>query len=900
MSRAALAVAACDTESRLLCALADARDERDVGGKALNLARLMGLQLPVPDGEVLTREAFGLFLADADLEHRLDEDVRTASSCALEDLTAVERRARTLIESAALPPQIEAALTHVASRWLSNGSVVVRSSAVGEDGVQSSFAGQFDSVLGVTSLAGLRDAVRACYASYWSARALFYRRTRQLQSAGMAIVLQQQLQPVAAGVLFTRNPDSHSGSHDTIAIEYCAGLADRLVGGAVDPGRVVVSRATGAILTHDSTAVGVTVRDAVTRCVGELVRMALLIEERLGSPQDIEWALDAAGRVWVVQSRPITTGATHRPTADTTDVLWTNANVSENFPQPISPLLYSIASLGYYHYFRNLGLAFGVSRRRLAAMDRPLRGIIGVHGARMYYNLTNIHAVLRMAPFGDRLTVAFNTFVGAHEATQSPSGMVTWRDRRARLSQWGELARIVISTAWQYTFFKSRIRAFERTADTFAQRTRRECLQSASLETLGALLAEFIDIRCQRWKNASLADAAAMVTYALLEQVLSAGGCGAGVHTRLLRALPGVPSSMPPRRLWSLSRDIRRDPELQLLFRHADPSRVLAVIRSDPRFGAFLRQFATFLETWGFRSSAELMLTVPALDERPEPVIELLKQYALDDGDSPDLAIARQAAERRRDTSTVLRTLRRRSPLRAALAWLLIRWTQRSIAYRERARFKQALLYTRCRRVALQIGERLVSRGQLVSRDDVFMLTCAELEELTAGRGMFARGIGGLVALRKQLHSRESEVTPPDAFRLPAGEVFSGGVEAIPPSDAGQLEASPGTVLSGTSACGGRVSGRAAVLRDVSEAGRLTRGNVLVTCQTDPGWGPVFCLISGLVIERGGMLSHGAIIAREFGLPCVVGVKDATRRISHGAAITVDGDRGRCVLEAES
>ena len=140
-------------------------------------------------------------------------------------------------------------------------------------------------------------------------------------------------------------------------------------------------------------------------------------------PQDIEWTIDADGRLWIVQARPITTAAERRPgplrerrlSGAELHVQWSNANVNENFPEPISPLLYSIASAGYYHYFRNLGLSFGISRRRLAAMEQPLRQIIGVHGARMYYNLTNIHAVLRTAPFGERLAASFNQFVGADD-----------------------------------------------------------------------------------------------------------------------------------------------------------------------------------------------------------------------------------------------------------------------------------------------------------------------------------------------------------------------------------------------------------------------------------------------------------------------------------------------------
>lgn len=906
MTRSTVALSSVDAPLTLVCPLSQAHDEGTVGGKAFNLARLMALGVPVPDGDVLTRCAFDTFLSESHIGRWLDELCADLGAAATpEALQHVADRARALIMATRLPIEVDLALDDIAQRWLRGGAVAVRSSAIGEDSGHSSFAGQFDSVLDVTSPEGLRNAVRLCYASYWSARALFYRRSRRVAPAGMAIVIQRQVTASVAGVLFTHNPDSQSRAHDTLVIEYCGGLADRLVSGQIDPGRVVVSRATGAIVSENTPEdVGVVAaRAIVANHLVELARLALSIEERFGSAQDIEWTIDGAGRVWLVQSRPITTAVSgcQTPSCQETNntlVLWTNANVSENFPQPISPLLYSIASLGYYHYFRNLGLAFGVSRRRLDAMERPLRSIIGVHGARMYYNLTNIHAVLRLAPFGDRLAEAFNTFVGAAETAPPPPGALSWRDRRSYVTRWFELLRIVRCTTWQYLFLGRRIQAFERTADVFGDRTRPETLESASLQRLGAELAAFVDIRCSHWKNASLADAAAMVTYASLERVLARGGFGIATHTRLLRALPGLPSSVPPRRLWALSRMIRNQSVLRSLFESADTPSILAAIRKDDLFASFRRAFDEYLHTWGFRSSAELMLTFPGLDERPEPVIELLKQYALQAGESPEGIIARQGDERRRETSRVLRMLARRSPFRAAAVWLLVRWTQRSVAYRERVRFKQALLYTRCRRLALRIGDLLVRSGQLVSRDDVFMLTWPEIDELTSGRAMFPRGALDLVRLRQRQHALESQLTPPDTFRLPDGDAFTGNGEASTAADESSVDIlDAGVVLSGTTACGGRVSARAAVLGDVSEAARLAPGDVLVTRQTDPGWGPVFCLVSGLVIERGGMLSHGAIIAREFGLPCVVGVKNATRRIPHGATVTVDGDRGLCVLE---
>jgi pyruvate,water dikinase len=861
----------------------------------------MALDAPVPDGVVLTRHAFDMFAGADGLGHKIATLCATLS---VESEVDVVRRAavtaRAWVMAAALPEAVETSLRQVADTWLDGGMCVVRSSAVGEDGGQSSFAGQFDSVLGVATLPALRDAVRTCWASFWGERAMAYRIARGEAASGMGVVIQRQVNAVAAGVLFTRPPEA-GADDDRMIVELCAGLADQLVAGAIDPARCELSRSR-MVVTRQAPPPGrpdVDVEHLLSaRRASDLARLALRLEHALGGPQDIEWAIDSDGRIAIVQARPITT----RSSAVAMDrdgwVLWSNANVNENFPDPVSPLLYSIAARGYYHYFRNLGLAFGISRRRLAAMDRPLSGIIGVHGARLYYNLTNIHAVLRMAPMGERLAAAFNLFVGVDETAKQPAHATGWRDGRGRIAQAFEIVRIAAATSWQYLFLGRRLSRFEEAADAFAVATSREAVATATLPELGVLFNRFLDIRFLRWKNAALCDAAAMVTYSLLQWLLARNGFTGSTHTRLLRALPGVPSSQPPLELWALSRMARDvEPLRQLLLNQASAEAIVACIRNDPRCANVRRAFERYLERWGFRSSRELMLTVPAFDEEPEPLIDLLRQYVTAEGLAPEIEIERQAAQRRRETGQVIWTMARRAPVQAMAAWVLIRWTQRAVAYRERARLKQALVYTRCRRIALAIGDELVRRGQLAHRDSVFMLTFPEVDELSSGRAMFPHGVVALVDRRASEHEAMAALAPPDSFRLRAGFVFSAQdrVEAVarrvhPEAD----------LLHGISACGGHISAPAAVLGDVSDAHRLQRGDVLVTRQTDPGWAPVFCLVSGLVIERGGMLSHGAIIAREFGLPCVVGVADATGRIPHGRRVTIDGDRGTCAIEAAS
>ena len=860
--------------SRSVLSLDETLHARFVGGKAAGLSRLLGLGVSVPPGVVIPAPATTHMLAPENW-------------CEIVE----------------------------AWRALQAPVVIVRSSAVGEDSAEASFAGQLESIADVEHAHDLRQAVLKCLASRGSDRVRAYERSRGHALGGLGIIIQQQIAASMSGVMFTRDPEGRPG----VLIEYCAGAGEALVAGRINPGRVLVDDE----VQREADAEGVVMSDETAHALAAEGRR---IAEALGAPQDIEWTIDRQGRIWFVQARPITailpptgvlppkggshtiaevggshtiaggggshtiggTGGNYRPnpvaSAFRRKILWSNANVNENFPEPITPLLYSVASAGYYHYFLNLGRAFGLSRRRLRAIDEPLRQIIGVHGARMYYNLTSIHTVLRAAPFGEQLAAAFNQFVGADDMAPKEQGRPDWRGWRA--VQALELARIGLSVAWQYLFLTRRVETFERTADEYAARTDPATLPRLGRAELRDRLRGFMEIRRHRWKNASLADAGSMVCYAGLKALLRRllpGEAQDALHNTLLKALPGLASSRPAIELWTLSRMIRADAELAALFATADPDALVAAVRTQPAFAPFARAFDTYLRDWGFRCSAELMLTTPSFQENPAAVVSILKSYAERDGESPDALLARQQAERVADTSRVL----------AMVGWpksfvlrVLLGWTQRSIQLRERARLKQALLYSRLRRVALAIGDDLCAGGRLERRDDVFMLTFDELDALLAGSAMFPDHVAAEVRGRIKAHAALTAMRPPDSFVLEEG-----AYRGIRDQGSGIRDSSR-PALTGTSACGGRATARATVLADVTEAHKLNAGDILVTRQTDPGWAPVFPLIAGLVMERGGMLSHGAIIAREFGIPSIVGVADATRLIPDGAMICLDGDRG--------
>lgn len=850
---------------RLVQTLLQADDPARYGGKAANLARMLRAGIAVPHGFVLGVEVFsahlarlGLAPAEADLTTALRADDAPAAQAAAAQL-------RQILLDSPIAEELAVALRNT----VTPGTLwAVRSSAPGEDGGTASFAGHFDSVLSRASAESVAEAVRRVWASLFSERALRYALHRQALPSAMAVVIQRQANARCSGVMFTRDPRPQYA--DDVLIEYCAGLGEALVSGQIAPGRMRIDRVDAAVVLEEqgeSPVGGMT--DA--RLVAAFLNTADTLEHVFGSVLDVEWSVDATGQLIVLQARPVTASATSRSME-----VWSNANIAENFPAPICPLLQSFVGRGYSAYFRALGKAFGISRKRMAAMADVLDHVVSCHAGRLYYNLTNIHTVIHLAPGGAHLARHFNQFTGA-EDVPAPRRLAQSHLRR-RI----ELVRIALHVVWRYLRAGNDLRIFEREIDAYATASMPNRLGGKAPTELAELLRQFLEIRCERWLGGALADTAAMVSYGALRRLLR-DTPSFNAHD-LLKGLPGLASAVPVERLWDASRALRTDPTLATVFRQ-DTAEALQVRLEAGEFPDFSRILQHYFEHWGFRYSSELMLTQPTPQEDPLPILRLLKRYAELDGDGPAEASRRQACTRIEATRAVQRQL---GASRRLAFRLILSATQGAIRRRERARMKQALLYTRLRHVALAFGEICVRQGWLARRDDTLYL---RIDEAIA---LGQHGVNPADRLRERVAVRRAEMEfwqtqqPPDRLVLPIGEPWQAEASVAPISiNHG------GGVLMGIGACGGHASGAAVVVLDVADIGQIRDDQILVTRQTDPGWAAAFFMIRGLVVERGGMLSHGAIIAREYGIPAVVGVRDATRLIANGQTLRVCGDSGR-------
>lgn len=847
--------------------LAQATVQARFGAKAVNLAQLSNAGVRTAPGMALGVEALDEHFGRLKLAGRVEAFYSSLVDPApgVEQLYVEAANIRRILLESTLPLEL---IDTLRAETETGVDYAVRSSAPGEDGEDNSFAGQFDSVLDCRSPEAIARAVCRVWASMFGKRVVSYMLHRRQRPRGMAVVIQQQVDAKVSGVMFTRDPRNPAGGD--LLVEYCAGLGERLVSGQVSPGRLRVDRSDGTVEEEAVPDEPISWRPTLPEALAALRDVALVLEGLFGKSQDIEWCLDNTGLLHVLQARPVT-AVSQLPVG----VVWSNANIAENFPDPVCPLLRSFVGRGYAAYFRGLGRSFGISKRRMTAMSDALDNLVGCHAGRLYYNLSNIHAVLHLAPGGPWLARFFNQFTGAQEF---PVPKLIPQNRVAKIT---ELLGVAVRVVWRYLHVQPGVRAFERRVDAYAAASAPATLIDKSPNELAGLLRGFLNIRLERWTGAALADTAAMVCYGVLQALLR--GQAAVDANDLLKGLPGLASAIPVEQLWDLSRELCRDDALVTVLEHDSAEVILARLR-EGEFPAFRVALDAYFDTWGFRSSGELMLSRPTPREDPLPVLRLLKSYASVKGEGPAEVSHRQAEARLAATREARRQL---GLLQGFMFVLVLRATQGSIGLRERARMKQALLYTRLRHVALGLGRALVEKGLLTEPDDVLYLTMEEAIALGEGTAKPAADVGQSVSDRRAELSACLAIIPPDSFVLPEGASWHTGL----------AEERDGAVLStnglaGVGACGGCAKGQAAVVLDVSEIDRIGQDQILVTRQTDPGWAAVFFMVKGLVIERGGLLSHGAIIAREYGIPAVVGVSNATRLIDDGQVLIVDGDRG--------
>ncbi|MEH1058486.1 PEP/pyruvate-binding domain-containing protein [Micromonospora sp. CPCC 206171] len=783
-----------------------------VGGKAAGLGELIRRGERVPEGFCVTAEA-----------HRLGVIPEAEIVAAYEQLGA--------------------------------GPVAVRSSATAEDLPEASFAGQQDTVLNVTGTPDLIAAIRKCWESLHTVRATAYRDARQIdhQAVRMAVVVQRMVAPSVAGVLFTANPVT--GRRDEMAVDAAPGLGTTVVDGAVTVDHYVLD--------------GVTRADAGCLTSGQLAELRATgerLQGHFGCPQDVEWAFDGAGVLWLLQSRPITSLFPLPPeTGKPFPRVYLEFGHVQGMLQPVTPMGMSTLQSQITAMLASLGI-------RVEIVDI---------GGRLYGDLTELArnsssrkrlVKLMAVDFGPRAqavmqhVLADPRFAPTRGSTERGAAPGAASLRTAGRAVVGILRALARPDA-------ARIRMFQAIEEMKVRSTAPADLRTAAdrLRFLQARDAED-GANAIMWPIVT-----GMLAAALPASLLKGVASPDEIHT----VLGGMPHNVTIEMNLALWRLAQGAGEHRQLLLDTPPDELAArYLRGTlPDVG-----MDGFLDTYGHRGVAEVDLGVPRWAEDPAPVFAALANYlrVTDPQQGPDQRFQRAAAAAEAALDELVRRARRRRPVRGTMAGFLLRRARSLAGLREAGKFAGLYPLRETRRQLLLIGADLHGAGLLEQPDDIMFLTLDEVHA-AVHRSTDHRAT---VASRRAVHRRELGRRAVPVALLSDGTDVETVLPAAPALD--------GTVA-GVGASAGRVTGPARVVHDPATA-HIEPGEILVAATTDPGWTPLFLTASALITETGAIMAHGPTVAREYGIPAVICVPDATRTISTGQLVTVDGGAGTVTL----
>lgn len=821
-------------EPRLLSEIDELAPD-EVGGKAARLAVLCRAGLPVPAGFAIPVAWYERWLAP----------VQATSAAAPE---AVREAIANLPVPADLAEAVQAALARLGAqpsdRW------AVRSSAVGEDDTESSFAGQGESYLDVPA-ADIPARVVACWRSGWSRRALAYRE-RLGGDGAMGVLVQRMVSPSVAGIAFSRDP---LNGEDVVVVEAVAGLGDELAQGRGTPHRYLVRGE-----RVDSPEGGPLSRAALAR----VVQLAREAETLLGWPVDIEWAI-ADGEVWLLQARPLTGewATDFYTTPDEDDALWTAGFVNERFPTLVSPLGWSVIQKP----FENLAL-----REPLSFLGHPeaWRGrVTKLYQGHPYIAVEAVASIYKLLP---------DFLLPEDVARYFPDGQVAMRKQARYPRSWADLRfwRAALGTLWREAANLSPLHNPGRWRRCRAEYTAKlveveRALPGATDAAACLVLLDVVEkanarlLAVHRW-SLTHAD----LWYTLLRRLgrLTLGPDWAGAVAALVRGAEEV-TVVLDRKLRRLASELPPVPETRAALASAVTVEDLAArLPAGPESSRFIAGLRRFLDTYGHRSFS-LDIAQPSFAADPRQVFSLLLAFEEEVAAEPEEA----AVHVSRGWRLLL------APFVAV--------ARRYLALREEQRFYWQRGLALMRALYLRLGKHLAEAGRLDCAEDVFYLTAEEVEALAGGRG--PANSRRLAAWRRR-----------EFAALVAGQLVN-PVRAYPPFLRGKTplaaaQVGESTLLRGTPVSAGLACGVVHVVRDPAELGTVRQGEVLVAASVDPGWTPVFGKLAALVTECGGQLSHPAVVAREYGLPAVLGVPGASFHLRTGDRVLVDGAAGTVTL----
>jgi pyruvate,water dikinase len=863
-------------------------DGEKVGGKAINLAKLAQIGINVPKGFCLTTKVFWQFLE----ENNLIREIKNFSKDLIKEKTFTQTlslKLKSLQESIIngdFSENTKASIKEIFNKFLvssSSKAFAVRSSATNEDSESASFAGQYDTFLNVNSLEHIIDKIKCCFASYWNERAFLYRAEKSIDhfSYGMAVVVQELVNSEAAGVLFTLNP--LTGNEREMVIEACWGLGEALVSGDVTPDRFLLDpfdqkiqntkignkkiklvsdkEGTKEIVLSLEESEKATLEETE---VLELAQIALKIQQEYGVPIDIEWA-KIGEEFYILQARPLTAFSFSPDLGQ-----WTSANFREVMPGVVNPLSFSL-SLRY-----DYGECISEFLQKIKLYQKKGNEIWSkCFFGRPYWNVGIIkECVAKLPNYSEK---AFDITVGI-----TPSYLDEGRTTPATLVNNLKALPVFLSLQWMYFTFWREAKDYLAEYEIVERNLEANNYKNFSNEKLKKTTQEMINLHYKTNRIAMICSFLATESQNDFRQHIEKINKKLPSEKQvsianLLTGLTEISTAAPMVELWEFASEVAKNSILKNTIVSSDINNIIDKCRNLDQGKDFINRLNNYLEKYKFIApNDEDLSSTRWTDDKSFP-LTILKNYLKSETDkNPRESIAKQKECREREKANALKNIgiagRFSFLIKLDLVAHYCRW-------REMTRVPLSRTYYQCQRVFLEQGARFVLEGVLEKKEDIFWLEREELLDLLEGK---------LPVKMAKINIKRAKLIAECYRNFDPPTVIGQGLKLQTEKIVSSLEQK----FIGVACSAGEVIAKARIINSLSEASRLERGEIMIAPHTNPGWTPLFSLASAIVLEEGGLLSHGAVVARECGIPTVLQIKNATKIFSDGQLLRVNGSKG--------
>lgn len=877
----------------------DRTDLKMAGGKGANLGALIKAGLPVPPGFCITTHAYSLFVKNNHIDTQIEQIL---SKFDLQNPVSLEKASQQ-IHACFQKTQLDATLAGEIRRAyqdLGETPVAVRSSATAEDLPDLSFAGQQDTYLNIVGETSLLNAVVNCWASLWTARAIGYRTRQSIdhQNISLAVVVQQMVPSEVSGVLFTANPLT-GNRHETV-IDAAFGLGEALVSGQVEPDRYVVETASGRITNRmlGSKALAVHSRDGGGTSASHqsaadiqalpdsqitaLVELGRQSEVHFGCPQDMEWAW-ADGKMYVVQSRPVTS-LFPLPLGISQDdfLVLFSLGAMQGMLDPFTPIGQDFFKLMLAQFNKLFGRKVDMQTQR---------GLFEA-GERLFFNFTPLLRNKNGRVFVDIYSSAIDP--GSHNAVetllQDPHLALQKGPMKGKtlLGFMRIIAPIIVNVVAN---LMSPVRARARLKKAVDSLVENIDLSHSRITTLTERVKVsrkiIMGLPPVFFNRLIPAVACGQVPFQILLRLCAKVPDGERLVLELTRGLPYNVTTEMDLKLWQTARTIKSDPAVLDHITHLDVVAVANEYVNGKLPPTAQSAISEFMQIYGMRGVGEIDMGRPRWQENPTSLLQALISYLpIQEGDrSPDVVFERGAVEAEKARQKLIALIRqtRGGAVKARFVNFLARRVRQLTGLRESPKLAAIRAMTAQRQGLLASGKDLVAAGIIELPTDIFFLHLDELDVVAAGD---RRNWKALIAERHQTYDREMRRRQVPRVLLSDGTAFYDGVTSADDSE---------NTLSGSPVSPGVVEGIVHVVLDPSNT-QLEHGEILVCPATDPAWTPLFLAAGGLLMEVGGLMTHGSVVAREYGIPAVVGVHQVTTRLKTSQRVRVDGSSGKITI----